>query len=44
MKPLKLKKINYISPLEKKTSEKLALAGLYIAIIALLLITIFILK
>lgn len=43
MKPLRLKKLNYISPLEKKGIVKLSLTGLYIAI-ALLLLTVLILK
>jgi hypothetical protein len=43
MKPLKLRKFNYISPLEKRTIDKLAITGLYIAI-ALLLIIVFLIK
>ncbi len=43
MKPLKLKKFNYLTPFEKRTLDKLAITGLYIAI-ALLLISVFLIK
>ena len=43
MKPVKIKKLHYISPMERKLIDKLSVALLYTAI-GLLLITILVIK
>jgi len=43
MKPVKIKKLHYVSPIEKKLIDKLSVALLYTAI-GLLLITILVIK
>jgi hypothetical protein len=43
MKPLKIKKLHYVSPSERKLIDKLSVALLYTAI-GLLLITILVIK
>ena len=43
MKPVKIKKLHYVSPLERKLIDKLSVALLYMAI-GLLLITILVIK